>query len=73
MDFSAVQTAIATLKADFDTFSADVTAKLTALAANQQNPADAATLAGVVTSLQGIDASIKAADAAVNPPSGGPA
>ena len=68
MDFSTIQAAIAKLKTDFATFSADVNTKLAALSANQTNPADVQTIADITTALGQIDTSIAAADAAVNPP-----
>lgn len=68
MDFSTANAALASLKTDFSKFATDATAKLNALAATQQNPADAQSLTDLATGIQTLDASVQAADAALNPP-----
>lgn len=68
LDFTAVRGVVSQLSTDFSTFKNDVTTKLAALQANQSNPADAQALADVVTALEGMDQTIKDADAALNPP-----
>ncbi len=68
MDFSNANAALAALKTDFSKFATDATAKLTALAANQQNPADAQSLTDLASGIQELDKQVQAADAALNPP-----
>lgn len=68
MDLTGLQTAVSSLASDTTKAIADVNTKLAALVANQQNPADADTIASAVAALGTVDTAIQGLDAAVNPP-----
>jgi len=58
----AVNTAITTLTTDTTTALADIAAKIAALQNNTPDPATAAELGNILTSVQTLDTNIKAAD-----------
>lgn len=68
MDLSSLQAAFAAFSADFSTFATDVQAKLAALAANQQNPADQQVIDDISAGIGTLDTQVKAMDQALNPP-----